>query len=632
MLTPGAYEHQQSLLTRLTVLRLGTFLAFLALAVSFWLLQVVQYDTYREMAENNRLRSLPQPAPRGIVFDREGRVLVRNRPSFTISIIREQSPDLDASFQRLSQYTGVEPARFQAMLEEHAYEPDFRPVPLLEHATEAQVAAVLAHRLEMPEMVVQQVPTRLYPADGVGAHLLGYVSEIRQGQMEQADFSGIGAGAMVGQAGLERHYNDLLMGQDGTREVVVNSRGREIEEYGYERPTEGQTLKLTVDLDLQRALEDAFDHLGYTGAAIVLNPQTGEVLALTSLPAFDPNDFATGMDRETFTALSNDPGRPFSNKLIQGSYMPGSTFKVAMAVAALGEGVIGLDHTEYCNGSVQIYGSTRRCNGQHGVVDLRTALERSCNVFFYKLGERLSIDVIYEYGVKLGLVGRSKIDLPGEIPSNVPNVAQREAVGQTWFPGDTISVAIGQGMLEITPIALARMVSTVANGGRLVTPYIVAETKDSEEGSEWEPIERPAPEQTLSMTPENLAAVREGLWRVVNGQRGTGVRARLAGRDIAGKTGSAQVISLTGLARARAAGSDRDLRDHAWFVFFAPSNDAQIAGVVFGEHAEHGSWVSPIAKHVVDTYFAKREGRPLPVLDPATAAARTTAAGEGGQR
>jgi len=614
MLTPGAYEHRQSLQNRLVVLRAGVVLVFGVLAVSFWLLQVVNHAEYREMAENNRLRSIPLQAPRGVIFDRDNRVIVRNRPSFTISMIREQADDVDAALALLADYTKVDLAQLQAAVERAQREPDFRPIPLIEHATESQVARVYAHRLELPALVVQEVPTRLYPDGGLAAQVLGYVGEIREGQLDRSEFAGLGPGALVGQTGLERAYNSLLMGVDGTRLVVVNSVGREIEEYGYDHPTEGTSLRLTIDLDLQRALEEAFAFYGYVGAAVFLDPETGEVLALTSLPSFDPNDFATGMDSQTLAALTSDPRRPFQNKMIQGRYMPGSTFKIAMAAAALGEGVIDPDHTEFCPGQVTIYGRVWRCNAQHGLVDLRSAIERSCNVFFYKLGELLPIDVIYEYAGKLGLVGRSGIDLPDEQPSNVPSTAQREAMGQRWYPGETISVAIGQGAIEVTPMGLAMMAATIANGGRLVTPRLVTAMRGPDEDSDWEPAPVPASRSSLTLAPEHLAAIRDGLWRVVNGERGTARRSRLAGRDMAGKTGTAQVISLSGAAAARASGTDRDLRDHGWFVFFAPKDNAQIAGVVFGEHAEHGSSVAPIAKHVVETFFAKREHQPLPTL------------------
>jgi penicillin-binding protein 2 len=422
-------------------------------------------------------------------------------------------------------------------------------------------------------------------------------------------------GAIVGQNGLELAYNATLMGEDGTRVVVVNSVGREVEPVGTVPPVNGNLIQVTIDYDLQRALEDAFAYYGFNGGAVFLEPETGEVLAMTSLPAYDPNDFAVGIDSETFSALSNDPLRPFQNRMLQGRYMPGSTFKVAMAVAGLAEGAIDVNHREYCAGSVSIYGRTWQCHraGGHGAVNVFQALQQSCNVFFYKLGEKLSIDAIHKYAVQLGLVGRTGIDLPNESASNVPSTAQRAERGERWYPGETISVAIGQGAIEVTPLALATMMATVANGGTRVTPHLVRAT--AEPNSPWRPVAPPPARGSLDIAPDLLAAVRRGLWMAVNEPGGTAYNwARLPGRDVAGKTGTAQIISFEGAAAARSRGTTRNLDEHGWFVFFAPRDNAQIAGVVFGEHADHGYLVAPIAKHVLETFFARREGRPAPVL------------------
>ena len=632
MLTRGAFEDRRSLQARLIVLRVGVMAVFALLAVSFWLLQVVGHRRYAEIAENNHLRSITLRAPRGLVYDRENRLLVQNRSSFTIALVRERSPDIDETLARLAAYAWVEEETLRAAYGRHKAEPEFRPIPLIEHASLAQVSSVLLHGAELPDIDVLEVPTRTYPDGGLAAHLFGYVSEIRQAQLESEEFAGVGAGAIVGQTGLELAYNSLLMGQDGVRLVVVNSRGSEVEAVGVEPPESGSVVQLTIDYDLQRALEDAFRYYGLNGAAAFLDPNSGEVLAMTSLPAYDPNDFAVGIDSQTFSSLLEDPLRPFTNKVTQGRYMPGSTFKVAMAVAGLAEGVIDLNHREYCAGQVTIYGRTWQCHkaGGHGSVNLLQALKQSCNVFFYKLGERLPIDRIFEISRQLGLVGRTGIDLPNENASNVPSTAQREARGERWYPGETISVAIGQGAVEVTPLALATMVSTVANGGTLVTPHLVRATAPPD--MPWEPVPAPPARGRMQIDPQRLAAVRQGMWMAVNEPGGTAYNwARLPGRDVSGKTGTAQVISFQGAAEARARGTTRDLREHGWFVFFAPRDHARIAGVVFGEHADHGYLVAPIAKHVLETFFAKQEGRPLPVLParvtPAAAAGQDDGAG-----
>ena len=608
---------------RLTGLRVLFVSCFAILAVTFWVLQVLQHQRYEEMAANNHLRTIPLRAPRGVVFDRGGRVLVENRYSFTIAIVREQATRLEETIVKVASVTGVPEAKIREAVQRRRREPLFRPLPIIEHATFAQVAAIKARHLEMPEVVVQQVPTRTYPTDGMAAHLFGYVGEIQENQIVSKEFGDLQAGAVIGQAGLEREYNAQLMGVDGSRFVRVNSVGREIEPLNTEDPVEGKRMRLTLDYDVQRALEDGFRALDFAGAAAILDPGTGEILAMTSLPAYDPNTFAVGIDGSTWSQLITDPRRPMTNRLVQGTYSPGSPFKIVMAIAGLESGVITPDTKFFCPGYGTFYGRAFKCNrpGGHGLMDVRHALEVSCNVFFYNVGDRLKIDQIHDYAAKLGLVGKTGIDLPGESESLVPSTAwKKKLFNQPWYPGETISVAIGQGAVSVTPIAMATMIATVANGGHLVTPHLVRAV-DAGNGSGWQNIEQPKPRASLTMSPENWQAVRDGLWMVVNAA-GTGGRARIPGRDVSGKTGTAQVVSLQNRAIAAA---KMDVRDHGWFVFFAPRDNPQIAGVIFAEHGLHGSSAAPIAKHVIETFFAKKEGTPLPTITapgaPAPAAA-----------
>jgi penicillin-binding protein 2 len=616
MLTSGAFEERRTSQGRLLGLRILFAVAFALLAVAFWSLQVVQHAKYEELAANNFTRAIPLRAPRGVLFDRTGRVLVENQYSFTIAIVREETKDLDATIQRLAEVVGAPEAQLREAVRRRVAEPVFRPLPVIEHATFAQVAAVTARHLEMPEIKVQQVPTRKYPT-AIAAHLFGYVGEVTEAQLQTAAYANLQPGAVVGQAGIERVYNDRLMGVDGNRLFSVNSKGREIDEVRKEDPIDGQRMQLTLDLDLQQALEDAFTQSGYAGAAAFLDPKTGEVLAMTSRPSYDPNDFANGLDSATWSRLLTDPQRPLTNRLIQGTYSPGSTFKIAMSVAALETGVIGPDYTVYCPGHFEFGGRSFKCSlsgGRgHGLVTLSQAIEKSCNVFFYTVGAKMKIDTIHDYAARLGLVGKTGIDLPGEQDSFVASTAWSERVRkQPWYPGETISVSIGQGAVSVTPIALATMISTIANGGTLITPHLL---KSVDEGSGWQPVPTPAPKSELFIKPEHLQAIRDGLWMVVN-EAGTGSGARIAGRDVSGKTGTAQVISNEGLAKARGR-TDKDLRDHAWFVFFAPRDHPQISGVVFVEHGGHGgTTAAPIVRHVLETFFAKQDGLPLPSLAP----------------
>jgi len=613
VLTPGAYEDRQSLHVRLIGVRVGVVVLFVALAVAFWTLQVLQYQQYRARAENNIMRTIELRAPRGLVFDRHGEVLVQNRRAFRIAVVREQTAgDLDGVLGRLAAVAEVDEAFVRASVKRRMSEPVFRPLPIIENATDAQVAAVLARSLELPGVVVEQVPTRKYPDARLAAHLFGYVGEVPPSQVTPD----LPAGAIIGRDGVERIYNNLLMGENGNRFVVVNSRGREIEELQHQEPVDGHRVQLTVDADVQRALEEAFHHAGLNGAGVFLDPRNGEVLAMTSLPAYDPNDFAGGIDAATWSALERDALRPLGNRTLQGRYAPGSTFKVVMAIAALEEKVVTPETEVFCSGSKFIYGRAWQCNrpGGHGRQNMVQALQHSCNVYFYTIADMLPIDTIHKWAARLGLVGRTGIDLPNESASVVPSEAwKRERFNDRWYPGETLSVAIGQGGNDVTPIALARMIAAVANGGTLVTPHVM---RAVDRGLGWEPVvQAPALTPPVALNPQMLDVVHQGLWQAVNSPSGTARSASLSGYDVSGKTGTAQVISLEG-ARAAAGRTDRNLNHHRWLVFFAPRDNPEIAGVVFVEHGGATGSASPLVRHVLDTYFAKKEGRPLPVLSP----------------
>jgi len=606
-------EDRRRIGVRLAYLQVGAVLVFAVLAMSFWYLQVVQHAKFREMAENNHQRTLALRAPRGVLFDRHGRVLVENRHSFSVSIVREHTKDLDRTIRMLAAVARMDEARVKQIVDRHRYEPTYRPIVVIEDASLAQVAAITARRLdfELPDVVIQEVPTRQYPTDALAAHLFGYVGEAAESQVGD----GVNQGAIIGQSGVERIYNKLLMGRDGARRVVVNSTGREISEIGKIPPVEGRRVQLTIDYDLQKAAEDGFRHAGFNGAALVLDPHNGDVLSFVSLPSYDPNDFAAGIDRVTWSSLNTDKLRPLQNRVIQGRYSPGSTFKIVVAVAALEEGVVTPDFKVNCPGGGTFYGRYFKCHlkGGHGVVDMRHAIEKSCNVYFYTLGNMLGVDKMHKWAVNLGLAGKTGIDLPNEQESLVPSTEwKKRTTGEKWYAGETISVAIGQGQNADTPASLAVMMATVANGGTRVTPRVI---KAIDEGDGvLKPVPPAAVADKVAFRPDTLAALRDGLWMVVNAA-GTGGRGRLEGRDVSGKTGTAQVISISGRQAARGK-TDRDLRDHGWFVFFAPKDNPELAGVIFGEHNEHGYLGAPIAKHVIDTYFAKKEGKPLPTLTP----------------
>jgi penicillin-binding protein 2 len=602
-------EDRRRISARVAVLQVGVVIWFAALAICFWVLQVVQTEKFVEMANSNYQRTLALRAPRGVLFDRNGRVLVENRDSFTISIDREVAKDLSQTIRSVSALLGLDAAQVTQTVERQVRsEPIYRPVVIVEDATLEQVARLLSRQTEFPELSVAEVPTRKYPAQALGAHLFGYVGQADEDEVKDA---GLARGAIVGKFGVEKVYNAVLMGEDGARSVVVNSMGREIRMLEEIPPTEGRRVQLTIDYDLQKAAEDGFRHAGFNGAALIMDPRTGEVLVHASMPAYDPNDFAAGIKSKTWNALTTDKLRPLNNRVLQGRYSPGSTFKIVVATAAMEEGLVDSNFRVNCTGGANFYGRYYRCHlkGGHGSVDMRHALEKSCNVYFYTLGNMLGVDRIYKWAEKLGLAGKTGIDLPNEQESLVPNTEWKlKRTGERWYPGETISVAIGQGQVTVTPAGLANMIATVANGGTRITPHVV---KAIDEGNGWKPVPLKAVADRVAFRPDTLAALHDGLWMVVNAA-GTGVRGKIPGRDVSGKTGTAQVISNEGRARAR--GTTRDLRDHGWFVFFAPKDKPEIAGVIFGEHNLHGYLGAPIAKHVIETYFAKKEGQPLPVL------------------
>jgi penicillin-binding protein 2 len=612
--TPLLPDDRRSLTLRLSVMQYLVTAAFAALAIGFWIFQIAQHEKFREMAEENHLRRLPLPAPRGVLLDRNGRILVENRDSFSIALVREQTRNLDQTLRALAFATSTDEVQLRETVARRRREPSYRPIVLIENASLEQVIAVGARRWELPGIIVQHVPSRHYPASEMAAHLFGYVSEITDLQLQKPEYAGADPGAIVGQAGVELAYNKLLMGKDGTKTVVVNSVGREIgaPPDGEELPKEGKRLQLTIDADVQQAAEDGFKATGFNGAAVVLDPRNGEVLAFTSRPAYDPNAFATGIDRATWTSLNTGDLHPMTNRALQGKYSPGSTFKMAVGLAGLEEGVITPSFTVHCSGGATFYGRFFKCwqKGGHGTVDLRHAIEQSCDVFFYTVGNMLGVDRINKWATLFGLGVKSGIDLPNEIQGLVPSTAWKAAntKEKKWYAGETISVAIGQGQVSVTPISLAVYTATLANGGTRVTPHLV-KAMDEGDGKDLRPVPAPPPQSQVEVTSEKLQAIRDGMWLVVNGPSGTARRAAIPGRDVCGKTGTAQVISNQGRLAAR---TTKNLRDHGWFTFFAPRDNPEIAGVVFLEHGIHSANAASVAKHILLTYFAKKDGQPLP--------------------
>jgi penicillin-binding protein 2 len=586
------YEDLRVVQSRLAVVQSVVAVLLGLVGLYFWNLQVVRARYFKDLAENNRTRAMIIAAPRGPLLDRQGRVLVENRPSFNVVFTPEHSRDLDETVSRVATVLRVGEAQIRERLARRPV--PFRQVVLKTDASLEDVATVEARRWELPEVSVEVVPLRSYPLAAAAAHSLGRVGEVSERQLRQPEFAELHAGALVGQAGLESQYNRSLMGKDGLRRVIVNSRGLEVDEAERVEPRDGPPLTLTLDAELQKATEAAFQ--GRSGSAVALDPETGEILAMTSTPAYDPNRFTTGIEATLWQKLTTDPETPLMNRVIQGIYAPGSTFKVAEAIAGLEEGLVTPSTTIYCPGHYAIYGTVFRCNvpGGHGIVNLQRAIAKSCNVYFYQLGVRLEISRLSTWAKKLGLGSATGVDLPHEALGLMPSPEWKLRVQKLpWYPGETVSVAIGQGQVSVTPLQLARLAALVANGGRLVRPHLVKSVGGV-------PLPWVAP-LSVGLKPETVRAVREGMREVV--AAGTGWRARVAGIEVGGKTGSAQVVARARLARDP---KSHKLLPHGWFMCFAPVDAPKIAMAVIVEHGgSGGEAAAPVAREILARYFGK---------------------------
>jgi penicillin-binding protein 2 len=580
------YEDLRVVQSRLAVLQALAVVLVAALLIQFWNLQVIRARHFRSLAENNRSRLVTLAAPRGALLDREGQVLVGNRPSFNVVLVPELAENLDHLVTRLSATLDVGEAVIRERLGRRQ---PYRPVVVKTDATLADVAALEARRRELPEVSVEVVPLRSYPLASAAAHALGRVGEITERQLQLAEYRGLAPGSLVGQAGIESEYNRAVMGKDGFRRVIVNSRGLEVEEAERQTPQDGPSLTLTIDASLQAAMEEAFD--GRAGSAVALDPRTGEILAMASTPAYDPNAFTTGIDASLWASLATDPLTPLMNRVIQGTYSPGSTFKVIASIAALEEGVITPATSFYCPGYLAVYNTVFHCSNLrgHGIQDLRRAIANSCNVYFFQVGIRLEIGRLAKWAKLMGLGAPTGIDLPHEGSGLMPSPEWKMRLFKTpWYAGETVSVAIGQGQVNATPLQMARVAAVIANGGRLVRPHLARSPAAG--------TEAPVP---LGIRPETIAAVKEGMRAVV--AEGTGWRARLSSIEVCGKTGSAQVVAKSRLAQSPNA---FEMLPHGWFLAFAPADNPTIALAVLVEHGRSGGEsAAPVARQILAHYF-----------------------------
>jgi len=581
-------EHREELARRVRVVaRVGAGLLG-AIAAAFFIQQVVRGAEYLELAENNRLRRLSIEAPRGTIYDRHGRVLVENLPSYSLSIDRTRTRDLEASLAFAARALERPAEELRAVLRDPGAT-RLQSTLLAESLSLPEVARFRVAQLEHPEFEIDVTHRRFYRLGAHAAHVLGYLGEVREEEVrvEPAIYR---PGDWIGRRGVERVHDRQLRGERGERVVVVDSRGFPVEEFGRHLGRPGTSLELTLDAGLQQEAE----HLmaDKVGAIVALDPRDGAIRALVSAPAYDPNLFARRLAAADWRALVEDTRHPLQNRALQSAYSPGSVFKIVLATAGLAEGVIVPSHTESCPGWATYYGRRFHCwkKGGHGRLDLEGALQHSCDVYFYALGHRLGIDRIARYARMFEFGAPTGIDLEGERGGLVPDSAWSERVrGHPWYPGETISVAIGQGALLTTPLQMATMMAVVANGGRLVTPHLVAANARADE-------------RRLPIAAGVLEPVRRGLWRVVNEPGGTGGSARVAGYEIAGKTGTVQVVSQE--AYSDTSQVPWELRNHAWFAAYGPAARPELVVVVFVEHGGMGSRAAaPIAKALYERYF-----------------------------
>lgn len=576
-------------ITLFQYLMLGVFLYLIS---GFWALQVRNPEYYSEQAERNRIKALPIPAPRGKILDRDGRVIVDNHSSFSLMLLRENLKQEEV--RPVADGLGLDYGELASRLRRFSSQPRYRPITVKEELTQGDLAFVEAHRGDagFPEMELIHAQRRLYPRNGLAAHVIGYVGEVSEGELNTLEFVKYNQGDLIGKAGVERQYNGTLTGIDGQRQVVVDNMGHERQVIGLKEAVPGKPLRLTIDLDLQAVAELAME--GRKGAVVALDPRNGDVLAMVSQPAYDPSEFTGGIRSRDWQDLINNPDHPLLNRAIQAQLAPGSTFKPIVALAGLESGAIDDSFGVHCPGGATFYGRYFRCwlKGGHGAVDLHRGIVQSCDVFFYNVGNRVGIDKLAEYAEACGLGRKTGIDLPNEAEGLVPSSQWKiRNTRQKWYAGETISVAIGQGALTVTPLQLAYAMGGIAMGGIWYTPHVVAD-----------PSRQETPRRA-SFNPDNVAKVIYGMYGVVN-EGGTGAAARVPGIEICGKTGTAQLASGEGLKALRAAGEP--LNDNGWFVGFAPRDAPEIVVAVLWEGGLHGATAAPIARDVIKAYFDKK--------------------------
>ncbi len=574
-----------------------------------WFLQIHKGEVYREKAENNRVRVRELAPPRGDILDRNGKELVTNKPSFNVVLVREDSNDIDGLLKKLSVVLNEDVSVLWERIREAESKQRHIPIRLQENLSWDTLAYLETHNKDFPGIRIEVFPTRYYHYGDMAAHVIGYLGEIAKSELEADDADFYRGGDLVGKMGLEKLWEKKLRGEKGRDSSEVNARGFEQQLLSHMEPVPGDEVRLTLDMELQQAAEEAMDVGEKSGAVVVMEVKTGRILVLASTPRLHLADFEGGISQANWKALQDNPKHPLINKAFQAMYPPGSTYKMVTALAGLATGVITKDTTFHCGGSIHFGNRDYHCwrKGGHGTVDLMRAISESCDVYFYQVGMKVGVDNLAKYANKLGLGLKTNALVEYEKAGIIPTREwKKKKYGVKWQDGETLSIAIGQGFNLVTPLQLCHMTAIIASGGKKYLPQLIEKVTNSE----GQVTASFAPELLGELQDEEkkyLAMIREGMVEVVQGARGTARAARVPGITIAGKTGTAQVVRLEQYKHLKEENIPYKYRDHALFISFAPAEDPEIAIAVVVEHGLHGgSGAAPVAKVVMQKYFANR--------------------------
>ena len=581
---------------------------FGVLVLRFWFLQIVNGSTYRSKSERNSIRLHDIPPFRGMILDRNGKKLVDNRPSYDLYVIPEEVQDREQIIESLNKLTDIDPDFIGKKLDEASPRYPFRPVCIKRDISRDSLAAVETHGFNLPGIMIKVVPCRHYINGDLACHILGYLGEISESQLARGRYQENKPGDLIGKSGVEWRWQGYLNGKRGGEQVEVDAEGRKIRMMARKSPVPGENIHLTIDRDLQIVAEKLLEEK--KGAIVAIHPGNGEILALASSPPFDPNLFVGGIDKDTWESISLSSDHPLQNRALSGQYPPGSVFKIVVALAGLEEGIIDPEEEIICNGIYSLGRQRYRCwkRAGHGAVNLHRALTESCDVYFYNIGDRLGVDKIAQYAKRFGLGKASGLEIGQEKGGLIPTSAWKlRRFGIPWQGGETISTSIGQSFVLVTPIQMASVISTVFNGGVVYRPQITRYIEKREGEKIHEFVSKPV--RTIGIKGEYLELVKKALIGVVNEPHGTGSRSRLKGALVAGKTGTAQVVSLS---KEKELTEDGEIplkfRDHAWFVAVAPIENPQIALAIIIEHGGHGGSASaPLAKELIKVYLGVEE-------------------------